>query len=139
MVSFTGWWKKRFRTWLRTSVPLISAARASTRRPWLICLFAAITVCRYFRDRVSPPRQGVQEVERTYCPLGDWLARDLLSTSRRAEESMNELSGVTPHRIRVPELVNSLYLGGTEAQVVELLRSLRPPLDFRVSALHLPR
>src|SRR5260370_31192541 len=113
MVSFTGWWKKRFRTWLRTSVPLISAARASTRRPWLICLFAAITVCRYFRDRFSPLLQGVQEVERSYCPLGDLLARDLLSTSRSAEDSMNELSAVTPHRVRASALLNPLYLRGT--------------------------
>ncbi|HXN40815.1 MAG TPA: glycosyltransferase family 1 protein, partial [Myxococcaceae bacterium] len=50
---------------------------------------------------------------------------------------MNELSGVAPHRIRVAELVNSLYLGGTEGQVVELLRCLRHRFDFRVAVLHL--
>ncbi len=50
---------------------------------------------------------------------------------------MNELSGVAPHRIRVAELVNSLYLGGTEGQVVELLRCLRDRFDFRVAVLQL--
>jgi hypothetical protein len=50
---------------------------------------------------------------------------------------MNELSGVVPHRIRVVELVNSLYLGGTEGQLVELLRCLRDRFDFQLAVLML--
>lgn len=50
---------------------------------------------------------------------------------------MNELSGMAPHRIRVAEFVNSLYLGGAEGQVVELLRCLRDRCDFRVAVLQL--
>jgi glycosyltransferase involved in cell wall biosynthesis len=37
----------------------------------------------------------------------------------------------------VAELVNSLYLGGTEGQLVELLRCLRDRFDFRLAVLQL--
>jgi glycosyltransferase involved in cell wall biosynthesis len=49
---------------------------------------------------------------------------------------MSEPLGAAPLRTCVAQVANSLYLGGAEGQLVELLRSLGERYDFRVAVLH---